>query len=491
MANENNEKLPIPKDLESVKQALNEHIGLDSSFDVLLREMEFGTKKTGLLYINGFAKDEVLTEILKRLSYLNREELVPKVLRSFLEKYIPHIQVEVEEDLNKAVISVLSGMSAFFIDGETSCIIMDAKVFPIRSIDEPTLEKVARGSRDGFVETMLTNVTLVRRRLRDPNLTYEVMKVGKRTKTDVCIGYLDDIVDKKLVESVRDKIKKIKIDGIPVANKQLEEVIFGKGWNPYPLVRYSERPDVVAAHLLDGHVILFVDTSPSAMILPATLFHHVQHAEEYTDSPFVGTYLRWVRFLAIFASIFVLPVWFLFVIEPSLKPDALEFLGPKKTGELPILIQFLLAEIGADLMRMASIHTPTALGTSLGLISAIVLGEFAVQTGLFVYEVILYLALAMMGMYATPSYELRLANRMVRLILLIIVAFFKVPGLIIGTTLIILILVFTRSFNAPYLWPFIPFDAKAFFTIVLRKPITHDNTRPSITNPQDESKQPT
>ncbi|NDI34292.1 spore germination protein [Chengkuizengella sediminis] len=491
MAEENKEKIPIPKDIKKVKEALNEHIGLDSSFDVLFREMEFGTKKTGLLYINGFAKDDVLTEILKRLSYLKREELVPKVLSSFLDKYIPHIQVEVEDDLTKTVNSVLAGMCAFFVDGETRAIVIDAKVFPIRGIDEPSLEKVARGSRDGFVETMLTNVTLVRRRLRDPNLKYEVMNVGKRTKTDVCIGYLDDVVDKNLVESVRDKIKEIKVDGIPVANKQLEEIIFGNGWNPFPMVRYSERPDVIAAHLLDGHVILFVDTSPSAMILPATFFHHVQHAEEYTDAPVVGTYLRWVRFFAIFASIFVLPIWFLFVIEPSLKPDALEFLGPKETGELPILFQFIFAEIGTDLMRMASIHTPTPFAIGLGLISAIILGEFAVQTGLFVYEVILYLAIAMMGMYATPSYELRLANRMTRLILLILVALFKVPGLIIGTTLIILILVFTRSFNAPYLWPFIPFDAKAFFTIVLRRPITHDNNRPSITNPQDETKQPT
>ncbi|NBI30412.1 spore germination protein [Chengkuizengella marina] len=491
MAEGKKHKLPIPKDIEKVKEALNEHIGLDTSFDVLLREMEFGRKKTGLLYINGFAKDDVLTEILKRLSYLKREEIVPKVLSSFLDKYISHIQVEVEDDLTKAINSVLAGMCAFFIDGETSAIVIDAKVFPIRGIDEPSLEKVARGSRDGFVETMLINVTLVRRRLRDPKLKYEVMNVGKRTKTDVCIGYLDDIVDKKLLESIRDKIKKIKVDGIPVANKQLEEIIFGNGWNPFPMVRYSERPDVIAAHLLDGHIILFVDTSPSAMILPATLFHHVQHAEEYTDAPVVGTYLRWVRFLAIFASIFVLPIWFLFVVEPGLKPEALEFLGPKETGELPILLQFFFAEIGADLMRMASIHTPTPFAVGLGLISAIILGEFAVQTGLFVYEVILYLSLAMMGMYATPSYELRLANRMTRLVLLILVALFKVPGLIIGTTVIIIILAFTRSFNSPYLWPFIPFNAKAFFTIVLRRPITEDNKRPSIANPRDHTKQPT
>jgi len=240
----------------------------------------------------------------------------------------------------------------------------------------------------------------------------------------------------------------VKIDGIPLADKQLEEAIIGKGWNPYPLVRYSERPDVVAAHLLEGHIVLFVDTSPSVMILPTTFFHLVQHAEENRQTPFMGTYLRWVRFLGIFASLFLLPMWFLLVLEPGLKPAFLSFIGPSKTGDLPILVQFLIAELGVDLMRMAAVHTPTPLAAAIGLMAAILLGDIAVKAGLFVNEVILYMAAAAIGMFATPSYELGLANRIIRLVLLVAVALFKVPGLIVGTTLLILLLSIQRSFNS-------------------------------------------
>lgn len=480
----------ISKNLDEVKRALEERVGLNKSFDVIFREMVFGSKSTGLLYFNGFAKDEVLTEIIKRLSYLKREDLVPDTLKSFFEKYVSHIQVEETKTMSDAVNKVMIGASVLFIEQENVALVIDAKKFPVRSIEEPSLEKVTRGSRDGFVETLLTNVTLVRRRIRDPRLKLELFQVGKRTRTDVCIGYINDIADLNLVETVRDKIQSVQIDGIPLADKQLEEIIVGKGWNPYPVVRYSERPDTISTHLLEGHVIIFVDTSPSAMILPTTFFHHVQHAEEYRQTPFVGTYLRWIRFFGIFASLFLLPLWFLFVTQPDLLPEALDFIGPKKTGELPIILQFIFVEMGVDLLRMAAVHTPTPLATAMGLIAAILIGDIAVQTGLFVNEVILYMAVAAIGMFATPSYELGLANRIVRLILLISVALFKVPGFVVTSTLILLILITQRSYNSPYMWPFIPFDAKAFFSIIIRRPINLIKHRPDITKPLDNTRKP-
>lgn len=480
----------IPKSMDMLTKVLEEKMGLNQSFDVLLREMEFGETKTGLLYINGFAKDIILTEIYDRLSYLDQAQIRTEPVQRFMEKYVIHIQVDRVTSLSEVVDKVLAGMTVLFIEGETEALVIDAREFPGRGIEEPSLEKVVRGSRDGFIETMMVNITLVRRRLRDPRLKYEVMQVGERTKTDVCIAYINDIADMTLVDSVRQKIEDIKLDGLPLADKQLEESIVEQGFNPFPLVRYSERPDVVANHLLEGHVILFVDTSPSAIILPTTYFHHVQHAEEYTQLPFTGTYLRWVRFLGIFASVFLLPLWFLFVTEPDLKPDILSFLGPKETSEVPLLVQFLFAEIGIDLMRMAAVHTPTPLATAMGLIAAILIGEIAVSMGLFVNEVILYIAVAAIGMFATPSYELSLANRLVRLFLLISVAFFKIPGLVLGTTLVLILLITRRSYNSPYMWPFIPFDPKAFFTIIIRRPIDLMRRRLSLTKPLDNTRQP-
>lgn len=494
----------ISEDFERLKRQLEEQVGLNKSFDVVFREMMFGGQNTGIFYYNGFAKDTVLTDILVRLSYADqthregRHETGERgrgqekldVISLFDQALIPHIQVKKTCSLKEAIDNVAMGGTAFFFEGQKEAVLVDAKSFPVRSTEEPDLERVVRGSRDGFVETLLTNVTLVRRRIRDPRLKLEIMQAGKRTQTDICIGYIQDICDKNLVEAVRDKIKQVDVDGMPLAEKQLEEAIIGKGWNPYPMVRYSERPDVVSAHLLEGHLIVFVDTSPSVMILPTTFFHHVQHAEEYRQTPFVGSYLRWVRFLGIAASLFLLPLWMLIVSSPELKPAGLEFIGPQEPGRIPLLGQFLIAELGLDLMRMAAVHTPTPLATAMGLVAAILIGDVAVKTGLFVNEVILYLAVAAVGTFATPSYELSLANRLARLGLLLAAAIFKVPGLVIGSTLLVLMLALQRSYNTPYLWPFIPFNAKAMVDIMVRRPFMSMKTRLSITKTTDRTRQP-
>lgn len=483
-------KETISKKIEENIRVLEERVGLNKSFDVVFREMTFATKKTGIFYINGFAKDDVMTEILKRLSYVEREQLMPNVLQKMLSHYIPYIQVEQADTMSDVIDNVMIGATALFIEQQNVAIIIDARNYPERGMEEPTLEKVVRGARDGFTESILTNVTLVRRRIRDPRLKLEGYVVGTRTRTNVCIGYINDIADLNLVESIRDKINRIEIDGIPLADKQLEEALVGKGWNPYPLVRYSERPDTISTHLLEGHVIVFVDTSPSAIIMPTTFFHHVQHAEEYRQNPFVGTYLKWVRFFGIIASLFILPLWFLFTIQPDLLPDALSFIGPKDEGRVPLILQFLVIEIGVDLLRMAAVHTPAPIATAMGLVAAVLIGEIAIEAGLFINEVILYASVAAVGMFATPSYELSLANRIVRLMLLVLVALFKIQGLMIGTTVVLLYLITERSYNSPYMWPFIPFNAKAFFSIVIRHPIDLENVRPSITKPQDRTRQP-
>jgi stage V sporulation protein AF len=480
----------IPEDLDAVLNRLEHEIGYKTSFDVVVREMTFGERRTAMLCMNGLVKDTLLTEVLKRLTFLHPEDLSSHALHSFIDLYVPAAQVSKVDDWNKMLTGVLAGGTALFIDGESSVIMIDAKNFPSRGPEEPSLEKVIRGSRDGFVETLMVNISLVRRRVRDPQLRYELMQIGERTKTDVCIAYINDLVDKELLKSIKEKIGMVKLDGLPLADKQLEEATVKRGWNPFPLVRYSERPDTVSVHLLEGAVAVFVDTSPSVMTLPTTYADLVQHAEENRQTPFIGTYLRWVRFIGIFASLFMLPLWLLFVMHPELKPSALAFLGPNDPGKLPLIVQFLLAEVGVDLLRMASVHTPSSLAVAMSLVAAILIGDIAVKTGIFVNEVILYMAVAAIGMFTTPSYELGLANRIVRLVLIISVAAFSVPGFVIATTAILLMLIMERSFNRPYMWPFIPFDANAVLGIIIRKPVLYNRTRPNILRPQQRDKMP-
>lgn len=481
----------IPDDLKSWKALLTETIGLNKSFEVQVREMTFGNRKVALLFLSVFAKDTSLTEIIKRLSYLEPDSLMDHdAMHTFLECYVPAVQIKKTTSFPQMIDEVLMGNTAFYVDGEPAVLIIDAKTYPARNPEQPSLEKVVRGSQDGFTETLLVNVALVRRRLRDPNLRFEMHKVGRRTQTDVCIGYIDDIANTELVESIRDKIKAIDIDGIPLADKQLEEMTVHSGWSPFPLVRYTERPDVVAAQLLDGSVTVIVDTSPSAILLPTTYFDLVQHAEENRQNPFMGTYMRWVRYLGILASLFLMPLWFLYNESQFLRPEWLWFIGAAKTGQIPLILQFIIAEIGVDLLRLAAVHTPAPLVTAMTLLSAILIGDIAVKTGLFINEVILYMAVSAIGMFATPSYELGLANRIIRLGLLISVFFFHQIGFVVLTTFVFLFLAFERSFNAPYLWPFLPFNATAMRNIILRRPLSTNKKRLSLYRVKKNRKQP-
>ncbi len=474
---------------ENVK-LINEVLAVDKSFDVIYRKLNYGGKEFALYFIDGLAKDDIMNKLMMHLGLLPREELVPNTLKQLLETHIGYLEVEATDDIKQIVSQVLSGPLALLIEGENQAILIDARTYPARGPEEPDIERVVRGSRDGFVETLIFNTALTRRRVRDPSLRMEYLQVGERSKTDIALAYIEDVANPELVELIKEKIEAIDVDGLPMAEKTLEEYLFPNHWNPYPMVRFTERPDVASVHLLEGHVLIYVDTSPSVMITPTTLFHHVQHAEEYRQKPIVGAYLRWVRFLAMISSVLLLPLWFLVVTNPSLLPEKLKFLGPEKSGEISIFWQFMMAEVGIDVLRMAAIHTPSSLATAMGLVAAIVIGQMAVDVGLFTKEVILYLAIAAIGTFSTPSYELSLANRIIRIALMIIIFLLGPIGFIIGIVGWLLLLGFSKSLDTPYLWPLIPFNGKALLDIIVRSPMPYKNKRPRILSPDDPDRSP-
>ncbi|MBO8163072.1 MAG: spore germination protein [Brevibacillus sp.] len=485
MSEKTHQKKQISSNLAENKEFLNEKLGVGESFDIGAHELHVGSRRILLYYINGFADNEIVTMILRDLNNVGEGELDRPALEWLYHKYIPFFQMEKVDNLDDFMDKVLMGQVGLIIEDERQGMILDAKKYPGRNPEEPDLEKVVRGAHDGFTETLVMNTALTRRRVRDGRLRFEIMQVGERSKTDVAVAYLKDVANPKLVKTLKERIQEIKIDGIPMAEKTIEEFMIRQPLNPFPLVRYTERPDVAAIHLFEGHVLVYVDTSPSVMITPTTYFHHVQHAEEYRQTPVVGAYLRWVRFFGMIASIFLLPLWALLALNPSLIPEPLSYIGVKEKGSVPLIAQFILAELGVDLMRMAAIHTPTPLATAMGLIAAILIGEVAMKVGLFTPEVILYLAVAAIGTFATPSYELGLANRLVRIFLLLMVGIFAVPGFVLGIVAVLIGLAMTRSLNTPYLWPFIPFDFKALTDVMLRLAIPLKKTRPSIVKPQN------
>ncbi|NLJ72765.1 MAG: spore germination protein [Syntrophomonadaceae bacterium] len=481
----------LDKDYNKNLDFLKKELGEGDSFDVIVREFKVLNKRCALIGIDGFIKDDVLIFVIKSLNGLRKKNFLINDLKEQLENTIPYIELSSEKQIDKLLYAVLSGSVLLIIDSLDAAFIIDARTYPSRNPEEPELERIVRGSRDGFTETIVFNTALIRRRIRDPKLRIKLLNVGKRSKSDVCVCYIEDIANPDLVESIIGKIEAIEIDAIPMAEKSIEELITpGSVWNPFPKVRYTERPDVAATHLLEGHILIMVDTSPSVIIAPVTYFHHVQHAEEYRQNPAVGVYIRWVRFLGIFASVFITPLWLLFVLSPELLPEALKFIGPEKVGKIPIFVQFLIAEVSLDLIRMAAIHTPSPLATALGVIAALLIGDLAVTIGLLAPEVIIYTAIVAVGAFSTPSYEMSMANRLVRLFILIGTGFFKLPGFIITSILSLLLVGFTKSFGVPYLWPLIPFDFRALKIIIIRSPVPIQNIRPSILKPQDVSRQP-
>ncbi|MGB9825837.1 MAG: spore germination protein, partial [Desulfofundulus sp.] len=284
-----NNKTPVKKRLEENTEFLKKALGIGESFDVLMRELNIGGVKVALLFVDGLTNDQYWTFILEHLAELEREGVTINTFRKFFYRHVPYSEVSQVEYLEDIVDKVLSGPQALLIDGEDKAIIIDARIYPVRQPEEPDLERVVRGSRDGFTETLVYNTALIRRRIRDPRLRMELLQAGRRSKTDIVICFLQDVANPDLVDSIKEKIKHIDIDGLPMAEKAVEELITpGSYWNPFPRVRYTERPDVAAIHLLEGHVLVLVDTSPSVAIVPATYFHHLQHAEEYRQSPSVG-----------------------------------------------------------------------------------------------------------------------------------------------------------------------------------------------------------
>lgn len=484
-------KWPIPESVSEVEHYMKQRVGLGISFDLNLRKLKIFKKEVHIYSVSGLVDTIYAIQLVKELVDLNNnEKLSPRNIGELVENRLVNQSVQPVKKLDELIEKVLSGLIGVVVEGEDTAYVVDVRSYPGRSPQEPDTEKVVRGARDGFVENIIMNTALIRRRIRDPRLRYEMIRVGERSKSDVAVAYLEDVADPDLLSIIRKELKAIEVDGLPMADKTVEEFLINQGFNPFPLVRYTERADVAAAHILEGHIVIIVDTSPSVIIAPTTFFHHVQHAEEFRESPSLGTFVRWTRFLGVWVSIFLLPLWLLFVLEPSLLPEKMSFIGPNQQTNIPIVLQIFLADFGIEFLRMAAIHTPTPLSTAMGLIAAVLIGQIAISVGLFVPEVILYVAVSGIGSFTTPSYELSVANKIARMLLLILVAIFHTPGFVIGSTILLIFLVYTRALNTPYFWPFIPFEPKGFLQIVIRRAVPGSMLRPSVVHPRNRYRQP-
>lgn len=500
--NSNEPLPPISANLEENIEYLNGELGIGQgpghSWDIMAKSFSFSNLKMMSYVLNGyfltFNMVLILDDLEKRIRMFveqhANDSYTLQDLMNYLNENVAFVQVQPVTKMEDVVRFILSGPMVTFVDGFDAALLIDTRIYPMRSIQQPEVERVIRGPRDGFVETMLMNTALIRRRLRDPSLRAELMQVGERSKTDVTLMYLNDVANPNIVDAVRRRLKSIKTDTVAMAEQAVTELIGNVKWNPYPIVRYTERPDVAATALVEGHVVIVVDTSPEVIIAPITFFQLLQHPEEYHLYPMVGTYMRWVLLASAFLTV-VLPGFFLVMnFHPELVPKELAFFKASTKDPLPLWVELLAAEIALDILRLAVMNTPVTLASMVSIMAAIIFSQFVSEIHLLQPEVLVYMALVLIAQFSLASYNLATANQMSRIFVLLVTEIgyglgIKSYGFPIALLVWFIFLVSRDSFGTPYLWPMIPFKWKnGMDNVILRKPISMISGRPGILRPK-------
>lgn len=437
----------ISHSLQENVQYLTSVLPVKESFDIIQRDIMIGEKKSSFYFIDGFTKDETMLKIMTSFFSLTKKDM-PPTATEFSQNVIPYVEVDIIGDFDQVLKNILSGVTCLFIDGYETCIAIDCRTYPARGVEEPDKDKSLRGSRDGFVETIVFNTALMRRRIRDPHLIMEMVEVGTSSRTDVAICYMSDRVDPELLKNVSKRIKELKLDDLRMNQQSLAEALFKRKWfNPFPKFKFTERPDTAASCLFEGKVVILVDNSPSAMILPTSILDMIEEANDYYFPTLTAVYLKSTRALITIMTVFLTPIFLLLVQNPHWLPSALDFIKVKEVVNVPIIFQLLILEIAIDGLRLAALNTPSMLSTPLSVIAGLVMGEFSVKSGWFNSEVMLYMAFVAVANYTQPNFELGYALKFMRLVLIVLTALFNWVGFAVGCLVVICSLAFNKTLS--------------------------------------------
>lgn len=451
---------------------VNRKLRVDESFDMLIKHLTVAGKRATFYCIDGFVKDEMFEKMLEYMSKLTEKDLKDITdADEFLNSKITYIESSTEDDLEKFSTFVLSGAIGMIFEGFSKAIIIDSRTYPARDVQEPESDKVLRGSHEGFVETVIYNTALIRRKIRNPDLTLKSIQIGNESKTDIIVCYLENNVNKKQLEALMKKLKSIDVKSLTMGQESLRECLLPyQPWNPYPRVRYTERPDAAAACIFDGNIIVLADGSPSAMIIPTGFFDFVQDINDYYFPPMVGTFLRYIRVVVFGLSLLLVPTWYLVTLYAERVPDAWRFILVNEPNGVPLIFQLIVTEFVIDTLRLASLNTPSSLSNSFAVVGALVLGEFAVSSGWFVSEVVLFMAFSAISNFTQPSYELGYAFKVSRVFILILTAIFQFWGYVASLLIVITVICTTKTIEGyTYLYPLIPFNKDAFVSLIIRR----------------------
>lgn len=461
------------------KQAaqLDALLGVGRSFDMMGRSLSIAGRRARLWVVNGYADDAVLERAISGWQSIGSLAEVGS-LEDFLRRHVSVSEAEVERDGERAITAVLSGKTLLLLEGFEGFALLDAKTFPLRTIQEPDTSKVLRGSHDGFVESIMKNAALLRRRIRDPQLTLESLEVGGRSHAGVALCYLADKADGTLLRQLRQKLRDMEVNSLSMGQESVAEAIAPRQWwNPFPKTRYTERPDVACASIMEGDIVLMIDNTASVMLFPCTLFRFAEEINDYYFPPLVGTYLQLVRLAVLFMTLFVTPLWYLLVKTPERLGEGLRFLAIESEYFVPLILQLFLVELIIDVLKLASLNTPNVLSNSFSMLGALILGDFAVQARWLVPEVLVYMAFVAIANYAQHSYEMGYAVKLCRMALLLLSWLLDWWGFAVGVVGVAALLASTRPLvGKGYLYPLFPFNGRDLRTLLHRRPISRKNT---------------
>ncbi|MBP2079890.1 spore germination protein [Oceanobacillus polygoni] len=479
----------IEKNLDNLKEILGE------PNDLVIREFTIkGSKhKCAIAYIDGMVDSNLVhNNIMKNVQLITGRDSLPEAESELFEEIYQEIlsvtSIKEGTTLDDISNGILSGSTIFYLNGVSKVIIMDTGRWETRSIEEPTTETVIRGSREGFIEDLRTNTVMIRRYIKDPNLRFKTYQIGRRSKKDLVLSYIEGIINPDIVKEVNRRLETIDMDDAPESG-YIEEWIEDSFLSPFPQVLNTERPDKVSSALFDGKVAILLDGTPFVLIAPSTLGNTLQSPEDYYERWTIGTLLRALRYLAAFIAMF-LPALYIALVSfhPGMIPSDLAFsIAASREGvPFPAFVEALLMGLTMELLREAGTRLPTPIGQTIGIVGGLVIGEAAVSAGLVSPAMVIVIALNAIASFSLPSYSVAISFRILLFGMMFAAATFGLYGIILSYIMLNVHLVNLKSFGVPYTTPFAPNFLSDWKDLILRAPITTIKSRPIYMQTQDK-----
>ncbi|ULL18557.1 spore germination protein [Paenibacillus sp. H1-7] len=445
-----------------------------------------------IVYLRGMVDLKVLQEdVLKVLFRMDAADADEFRMQLFDRKQLSISDFRWLSTLSDGIASVLDSKVILLVDGEHTIIELPMAKHEKRAIDEPPNEPGIRGPREAFIEDLSTNLTLIRRRLKTSKFKTENMRVGALSKTRVVIAYIDGLCKPELLEEVKYRLSKIEIDGV-LGSSVVEEYLDDTPFSPFPQLQYTERPDIMAAALLEGRVAIIVDGSPIALIAPVTLMMLLQSSEDYYQRFVASTWIRWIRYVFLFVSL-LLPSTYVAIttFHPEIIPSKLllTVMSSREIVPFPALIEAFIMEISFEALREAAIRIPKSIGQAVSIIGALIIGTAAVEAGIVSAAMVIIVSLTGIASFISPHYDLGLSFRLLRFPIMILAGLFGLFGIACSLLFLYIHLINLRSFGVAYLSPITPFVPSDLKDTLVRAPWWLMNKRPKPSSTKNEMRQ--